>query len=287
MSMESSPGPTKIRHLAAYTSFMDSPRWGMNLLCGCVCMLVPIIGPMVLYGWLGEVLKSRLERPGEPTPDFDTNKLMDYLQRGLWPFLVGLLVGTIGGVVVVFPFVCLFYGPIIAAVATNQAWPLAFLPLAFVVLFVGIVVIYLYMLPMVLRASLQQDFAAALRWSYVRDFVGRVRKELILAVVFLYATAFVLEIAGLLVFIIGLYPVAVLITYAFYHLMYQLYLVYLERGGEPIPIKATQAIFGSQPSPPPVSAFPPSEKNPYAAPPFTSLGDTPRPPEAPDGPPVP
>jgi hypothetical protein len=51
----------------------------------------------------------------------------------------------------------------------------------------------------------------------------------------------VLGIAGLMVCFIGVFAAAGLIAFAQYHLMYQLYELYLERGGTPIPLKSEPA----------------------------------------------
>jgi hypothetical protein len=43
--------------------------------------------------------------------------------------------------------------------------------------------------------------------------------------------------AGLLLCCVGILPATALILVAQYHLFYQLYELYLQRGGEPIPLK--------------------------------------------------
>jgi hypothetical protein len=73
---------------------------------------------------------------------------------------------------------------------------------------------------------------------YLKDFLGRVGTELVLSFLFLLVTAPFVALAGILALCIGLYAAIVVISFAQYHLYYQLYELYLARGGTPIPLKS-------------------------------------------------
>src|SRR5579859_7900971 len=130
----------------------------MNLVWGGLCFLVPIVGPMVMVGYLFEVIEWLHRRreeeklpwveptgvaaapegairtgPGasagsfelaapEQYPDFNVNRIQDYLMRGVWPFLVQLLIGLpVGMVLGLLPT----FGVIgVMAAAANDAHPL-------------------------------------------------------------------------------------------------------------------------------------------------------------------
>ena len=94
--------------------------------------------------------------------------------------------------------------------------------------------------PLYLRAGLSGDFSTAFSMEFFRDFMKRVGKEVVLAELFLVATGTFVTIGGLLLCYIGVFPAVVLLTYASHHLEYQLYELYLERGGAPVPRKETQ-----------------------------------------------
>jgi hypothetical protein len=76
--------------------------------------------------------------------------------------------------------------------------------------------------------------------AFVRDFLSRVWKELLLSLLFLIVTAPLLMLAGLLAFCVGVYAAAVVLMFAQLHFHYQLYELYLQRGGTPIPLKAEE-----------------------------------------------
>jgi hypothetical protein len=234
----------KLQYTRAYTSFFESPNWAMNLLWSGLAAAVPYVGRIVLYGWFGEILKCRIERPDQPAPDFDVHKLGQYVSRGLWPFLVELVVELLL-VVVIVPVVGCCVGAPVALAITYEAplWLVlvVLMPIAVGLIWIGSQVV---VLPMVLRSSLEQDFVTAFKWKDLRRFIGLVRNELLLVLLFLALAGFVLGLVGGAVLIVGGLVAYVLGLYAYYDLMRQLYLLYLERGGEPIPVKSPPEIFG-------------------------------------------
>ena len=75
-------------YIASISDFFKSPKWMMNLLLGGVCVLIPIVGPIVVLGWLITGFWARRDENFETFPDFDFSHFGKYLERGLWPFLV-------------------------------------------------------------------------------------------------------------------------------------------------------------------------------------------------------
>ena len=85
----------KMQYMDSIKRFFRHPKWGMNLLLQTVCMLIPIVGPIVLQGYHVGGLTRQFQNPDAEYPEFDFNRFTVYLGRGIWPFLVGLVVGFI------------------------------------------------------------------------------------------------------------------------------------------------------------------------------------------------
>src|SRR5262245_22871749 len=184
------PGNVTMRYFEAYRFYFDSPKWWLNLLLGAVCLLVPIAGPMVLMGWAFEVLE-RSPRQWRPGSDFDVNKLGTYIARGVWPFLVQLIIALPLGMLFVGLWFALIMG---TAITTNpQAGPPRFMFVGFPAYVIGIillsVLVQIISLPMCLRAGLSQDFATAFKFSWAVEFIKRTWAEMLLAMLFFLVTA--------------------------------------------------------------------------------------------------
>jgi uncharacterized membrane protein len=89
---------------------------------------------------------------------------------------------------------------------------------------------------MVLRSGLARDFASGFDHRWVADFMSTMWREQLLSALFLLLTVFVLDIVGLLALCVGILFVGPIVALAIVHLTYQLYAVYLSRGGTPVPI---------------------------------------------------
>src|SRR5689334_17593391 len=74
----------------------DNRNWGLNLLwlflCWLVAQILPIVPQIVSTGYQVEVLNGLLASQGARYPDFDLNRILDYLVRGLWAVMAGALV---------------------------------------------------------------------------------------------------------------------------------------------------------------------------------------------------
>jgi hypothetical protein len=241
--------PTRIEYMRSYNYIFENPNWAMNVLWGFLCILssavIPILGQLVFMGYQYELIHVLLTNGGRRYPDFDLNRFGDYLGRAIWPFLVGL--------VLVIPMVIVMYGSLIAVgiaagVIGAAAGDDVGAVLAILVGTVGFLLVMAVWLlaiglvtPMVLRAGLQQDFAAGFDMGWAIDFLKKTWVELILSSLFVGLTGLLLMSVGFFVFCIGAYAGVSLMMFAQSHLWYQLYLIYLGRGGKPIPVKIAPA----------------------------------------------
>ena len=79
--------------LRAIKAVFQSPNWKTNILLGLVLLLIPIVGPIALGGWMCESHQRWVRRHPDPFPKIDFGDFGDYIKRGLAPFLTGLIIG--------------------------------------------------------------------------------------------------------------------------------------------------------------------------------------------------
>jgi len=247
----------KIEYFAAFNYFFEHPEWGNSLLMGSVCMLIPILNAIVLAGYRYEIVEMKLRFPDQLYPKFDFARLSQYITRGIWAFLIDM----IAQMVLVVPFLVVFYGSMIGigiAVASNERVGLivAAIVVPLVMLFLMTVSLLLStaMVPLYLRAGLAQDFGQAFNLRWIKDFLAKVGVQTLLFTLFLMVTGAILGIIGYAACFIGLLPVIFLLAGPVVaHAHYQLYRLYLARGGEPIPLKPllSESAFAPTPGPPP------------------------------------
>jgi hypothetical protein len=98
-------------------------------------------------------------------------------------------------------------------------------------------VLAIFLQPMLFRAALTLDFGQAFQFDWVKDFVAKVWLELILGFLFLAVAANILSLLGLLACCVGVIFVGPVIMLAHANLLFQVYSIYLSRGGIPVPIR--------------------------------------------------
>jgi hypothetical protein len=225
-----------IQYMREYRYVFANPKWLTNLIMAALCNLIPVIGGLVTGGYMFEVLETLHREGDDGYPDFDFGRFSKYLMRGLWPFLVVL--------VLLAPAMFLLWllNTVVSIVALlvlkDNAWILT-LPVNLLALVV-FVAVWLASVPAIMRAGLSQQMALGATISFARDFVSRVGLLLILNQLFLGVTGMVVGFIGMLMCCVGAFPAAALIGMAHIHGMYQLYEVYLDRGGEPVPLKSEE-----------------------------------------------
>lgn len=229
------PPSAGLEYLRMYSYIFDHPQWGMTVLFAVVCQFIPVIGNIVLVGYQFEIVEQ-LHRGRPQYPEFNFDNFVAYLSRGIWPFLVTLVISL-----VLVPVMLLLVGGsflVASAVGLNEdLLPLVvMLPLVLL----GVVLTFVLMLvacPMMLRAALSQQFAEGFNLRFVRDFVSKMWAEILLGTLFLMVTYTGLVAIGMLFCFVGIYPAITLLFLAQAHLYYQLYSIYLARGGEVIPLR--------------------------------------------------
>ena len=212
----------------------------MNLLLGGVCILIPIIGPIVVLGWAITGFWGRQDEAFETFPAFDFSNFGKYLERGLWPFLVTFVASLVFipvGWILAIP-VMLLAGFSAQGHNNNAAGCMAVFVTLLIVLFFAIMLLAMLfvIVPLKIRASLTQDFVKSFDLRFIRRFIALTWVEILISSLFIMVASIVLWCIGALVFCVGVYFALVVIYFSWTHLYKQLYALYLSRGGEPVPL---------------------------------------------------
>lgn len=235
-----------LQYSRAYGFITDSTNWTMNLVFGSLCflslMIVPVVGQLIWIGYTFVIVEALHRRVGRAYPDFNFDDIADYLLRGLWIFLAQFVVMIILVPVLVVAFGLVF--GVLAAVGSGGGDPGIAVFVVFGLMMLGAVAFWvlalLVMMPVAIRAGLSQSFTEALNLQFVKDFISRVWLEALLASLFLMVTALPICLAGMLLLCVGYLPAVAWVMMAQGHFYWQLYELYLQRGGTPIPLKEPQ-----------------------------------------------
>jgi hypothetical protein len=241
---------TALEYMRAYNYIFENPEWMTVLLWGALMSFIPVVGPLVLLGYMFVVIDSLLQTQGTRYPVLDLNKFVDYLVRGLWPFLVSLVVSLVlMPIFLVLWFAVTIIPMAIAGAGGEDAGPVAGIVMLVLMLFMMVFVMALtmglniVMFPLLLRAGLAQDFAEAFNFAWIKDFVRKMWLDTLLAVLFLMITSLVLVMLGYCACFIGVFVAQPIVLMAYAHILYQLYAIYLTRGGTPVFAKAKPGSF--------------------------------------------
>jgi hypothetical protein len=233
--------PPDFDFIKPFRYLFDNPNAGMNLLFACLMMLIPIVGPIVLMGWYGRIVRAlaRHETPSIPALDF--NLFVEYLKEGLLPFVVSFII--------ILPFIFLaFFVAIGAAVlipsfahGPEQMQPFLFLSLAAVggmALLGFMLFLSVFTNAAMTRAYLSGDWGKTLEFGEIFSYAKATWRSVIITWVVYLPASILLMIVGMLALYLGIYPASVIMSLAWLHFMWQIYQRYLAEGGEAMPIKA-------------------------------------------------
>ncbi|MES2921299.1 MAG: DUF4013 domain-containing protein [Verrucomicrobiota bacterium] len=227
---------------ASISDFFESPKWLPNMLLGAVTILIPLVGPLVLGGWHVTGFWARGNRD-DPAgfPPYDFQYFGKYLERGVWPFLVAM----VASLVLIPVMMCLilplflFSGVMGSSHGHGSEW-------VFIAVFAGIVclqvllslVYQLLVTPLLVRATITQDFSSAFDLRFAKSFLSLTWKEMLVSMLFMLGVALCLMVLAVVTCYIGAIVAAPVAMFGWHHLQKQLYQLYLARGGEPVPLSA-------------------------------------------------
>ncbi|EDM81519.1 hypothetical protein PPSIR1_40050 [Plesiocystis pacifica SIR-1] len=208
----------------------------VNLLIALVLMMIPIVGPIALMGWLSDIHRrlARRESPAVERIGFDDP--MEPLRAGLVPFVAQM----VASMVISLPATALTLAVVfpLAALDDPGAAVLIVFGLAFTLLMVVAFIFgALIMNPVMIIAELTGSFSK----TFDLDLVWRMGKAtwlpaLLASLVFM-ALAMVLMMLGVVAFFVGIYIAAMMLQFASAHLRWQIYELWLAQGGEALDIE--------------------------------------------------
>lgn len=229
-------GVFRIDHGRTFHYIFENPNGMTNVLFCTLCNFIPILGPIVMHGYQFEVIEQLHRTRGATYPDFDFNRFGEYLSRGIWVFLVGLMIGIVF-VPVIWILLLLSFGLASVLAAGNDVAFLILIPINFVVIVGVSFLMGMVLVPVSLRAGLQQEFSAAFDMNFAFDFIKNNFGQFIISGIIMYFLSFVITIVGFLALCIGVYFAVSIVYLMATHLMWQLYERHLSLGGQPIPLK--------------------------------------------------
>ena len=243
------PPEANLRYMRSIEYVFENPQWLMNviwiLLCSIVAGIVPVLPQMVLIGYQFEVVEALLHSRGSFYPNFETNRISDYLTRGVWVFLASLLasIAIILALLTMIGLIFLAAFGLISALSEDAApviVPVMVITGAVIIIAAGIVA-NMVIVPIILRAGLSQDFGQAFDFAWVKDFIAKTWLSMIARGLFAMFAGMALLFVGLLACGVG-YLVAIGVLQLMQcYLLFQLYAEYLSKGGTPVQLKPRMA----------------------------------------------
>ncbi|MEQ1828726.1 MAG: DUF4013 domain-containing protein [Pirellula sp.] len=192
-----------------------------------------VVGNLVANGYLAEVAKARSGGKSEEWPDFDINRLTDYLLRGLWPFLWNMI-WTI-------PMMILIGVPVLTTVgignmlAENQQQTSAII-VAIVGGATAIVLAAACMLAMsasMMHSALGNDFMKGADLGWISSYVSKMGLTTIMVAIVFWLLSMVYVTLGTLAFCVGLLLAYPMIFLTMADMVAQLHDIFVSRGGKP------------------------------------------------------
>lgn len=225
-----------MRYELAFKYLVSRPGGWTNLLLVTVCLLIPVIGPIVLFGYQSQVARRLLrDRNLTDHRPFTFDRFSEYLQQGIWPFVVHLIVNF----AVMFVVMLLGWVPMI--VFSVLEIPVVGVIIFGVMALLGSLAGVLLAWPAVLYALFAQKFDFPGTRAFVTDFWRKLGAAAFVSLLVFCLIGTGITLVGMLLCFVGVYPAAALVQMAGIHLMVQHYRMYLDAGGTPI---------GEAPTPP-------------------------------------
>jgi hypothetical protein len=256
----SEPAPAR-GAVEAVRFVLRQPSWFRNVLMAVVYLVIPVVGPMALHGYLCEVVQRLHRRHPEPLPLLDFTEFTAHLKRGVAPFVASLaasapamLLSLVAGVAMAFAVAAAGMsraagasGGMAGGIGTSGATLVPAVGLGITeILVVGIVLLMFVATlatavltnALVLRAELTEDLGRTFELRQVMEYARATLGITMLRTLTFGVLAFGVALLGLLACYVGVFVAAALLQIASAHLRFQIYEQYLERGGMPIELPA-------------------------------------------------
>jgi hypothetical protein len=218
-----------------FTAPFKSPNWAMNILwsVGCVVLSSVVVGTLVLFGYVAEVAVARTGGRKDNWPDFDINRLSDYLMRGLWPFLWNLI----------WTFIMMIVGGIPMLITIGLASGLGnneqVVPAVLVSVVGGAITLVIYwaclvmMMASMMHSALGNDFMKGADTRWIGLFFSKMSGVCVLAALVIGLASVPLSLLGFLFCFVGIFVVQAYLYLVFADATAQIHDIFVSRGGPP------------------------------------------------------
>lgn len=226
-----------VDYIEAVSEVFGNPNWFVNILLAGVAILVaafiPVVGGLFAWGYIGEIIGARAYGRTNSYPDFDLNRIGDYVMRGLWMSLAAFAAS-----ICIAPVMILAWGLMAAMMATkNEALAVVGFVIYFVMIIGANVAVFFVTCPLVIRAGMLNDLVSAFDFKWIMDFIKKMWLELLLGGIVLYFFAMFIMLVGCLALCVGYIPAIGVVAIMGGLFLTQLYQVYVYRGGQALPYK--------------------------------------------------
>lgn len=240
-----------LRIIEAFTFAFESPKWFLNvLLSAIVAGFIPIVGQIVVTGYLFECLEDQLRAPRFGYLDFDLNQFVRYLKRGVFAWLVHFVMNLAGVGLAVMIYMPMVLAAVGMLNTRDEIWMVAggfLLAFAYLVYIALLIIASVAPTPLILRVGLTEDVRQVTQWRWALSFMRKIYPELVLSVMVITVCMLPLFLFSFLICLIG----PIVLTGIYYliglRMLQQLYELFLARGGEPIPLPNRAAAQGILP----------------------------------------
>ena len=230
----------------AFKSIFDTKDWLENVLWLSLGALATslLIGYLPLLGYAAELIERRSGRPDYPNQKIDSQRLGDYIEKGIWPFAVGaaayFVIAPINAVMMLVVF-----GVGGALAEENEAFGVALLVVGVPILAFMSFLASLIVSSLVIRALVVQDFVKSFDFGWCLEFIKKMWVEMLISGLVFGILSIGVYFLGFLAFCIGYIPAVGICLGAMLHLYAQWYEVFLSKGGTPVPPKADMVVEAS------------------------------------------
>lgn len=234
-----------LRFIEAFVWPFESPKWFLNvLLPALISAFLWVVGQIVVTGYLFECLEDQLRTPRFGYRDFELNRFVEYMKRGVFAWLAYFLCSMLGVGLAMMVYFPLFFTAVGLIASGDEVWKVAggfLLALAYLVYFTLLIIVSVAPTPFILRVGLTQNLREFAEWRWALSFLRKLLPELVLSVMVTSVCMLPFAFLSVLICIIG----PIVLTGLYYliglRILQQLYELFLARGGEPIPLPVRPA----------------------------------------------
>lgn len=245
-----------MEYLRGWRVMRQDPDWMGKVGSACLLMLsgmcVPLLGQLAVRGWTGLMLRRAVSGQDSPLPPLPLE--FDYLGKllnvGIKPWLVNLI-WSLPLVALIFGSVCCVYAAMFGAMGAIGAGGAAggevgagiggvfglCLMLGFCIVYpIAMIAIMMPMQIAIMRAEITDDINYGMRFKEVIDMTKLVFKELFVGQLVMMLIGMIAGFASVFTLYLLLFPsvVVMMVIQSYWHA--EIYRVYLEKGGQPLPI---------------------------------------------------